>query len=422
MLLRLTDGTTTLTLSGSGAHLGATYFPTSQPGAERLTESAVLTLEGTADAVRAAVNALDLLLRGAPERKRIGAAPLQVEYRPLDTGEIRRAEVFDGGAAWSQVPAERYLAGALNTVRVVATWERAAAWQGGEVEIPLASSVHTERTGGVTVTGSANINYAAITAANVLGTRPAPIRLRITNASGAGRDWRRFHIGLNVFSAPTAADLWLLGSEAVAGAAQSWGAGIGHNSLTWLIPLGATLLGQTQGQTFRVVAAFDSLTSTANLRASVGSYISSLYVSMRIGKERTGQYRLVDLGEFPIPPGGYAVGNAAAALAITVRSALAGSGTLNFVMLTPTDGYRKLEQVGYTTANGASVEDNGVDGGTYYLSGSNRYSIVRGGGAGLRVYPGRDQRLYILYDEDGSWTAGRQMTVRAWYRPLYDSV
>jgi hypothetical protein len=156
VLLRLTDGTTTLTLSGSGAYLGATYFPTSQAGAERLTESAVVILEGTADAVRAAAQAVDLLLRQAPERKRIGAPPVYVEFRPLDSGEIRRAEVFDGFGQWAQPPAERYLGGTLNTVRLTVTFERTAAWQGAEVEIPLASSVHTERTGGVTVTGSAD--------------------------------------------------------------------------------------------------------------------------------------------------------------------------------------------------------------------------------------------------------------------------
>jgi hypothetical protein len=189
-----------------------------------------------------------------------------------------------------------------------------------------------------------------------------------------------------------------------------------------VFPLSATLLGQAGGRTFRVVAAFTSLTSTANVRAAVGSYISSLYVPQRAGVERRATRRLLDLGEFAIPPGGYSVANAAAALAITVRSAASGSGTIDFVMLMPTDGYRRLEQVGYSTANGASIEDNEVDGGAYLLSGSDRYPIIKAAGEGLNVYPGRDQRLYILFDEDGAWTAGRQMTVRAWYRPVYDNV
>lgn len=421
MLLRLTDGTTTLTLSGAGAYLGATYFPSKAGGDERITETAVLILEGTEAAIRAAAGAVDAMLRYAPTSED-AFAPVYVEFRPTDSGDILRARVYDGFTNWSQVPAERYLYGALNTVRVTATWERANQWEGPEAELPMASSVHTERTGGVTVTGSAGVNYATITAANVKGTRPAPIRLRVLNASGSSISWRTIHVGLNVYSAPASADLWLLGSEATGGAARSWSAGVTHSTLTWLIPFTATLLGQTQGRTFRVLAAFDSITSTANVQASVGSYVSGLYVPTRYGSERTALRELIDLGEFAVPPGGYNVANAAAALAVTVRSAFAGSATLNFVMLMPTDGYRRLEQVGFTVANGTGVEDDGVAGGAYAVSGSSRYPIVAAAGEGVRVHPGRDQRLYVLFGEDGPFVAGRAMTVQAWYRPIYDNI
>ena len=63
-----------------------------------------------------------------------------------------------------------------------------------------------------------------------------------------------------------------------------------------------------------------------------------------------------------------------------------------------------------------------IDGGAWLLSGSNRLSIVRASGEGLRVFPGRDGRLYILFDEGANFVAGRQMTVQAWYRPVYDNV
>ncbi len=422
MLLRLTDGATTLTLSGAGAYLGATYFPTRQAGDRRISESAVLILEGTESAVRAAVNAVEDMLAQARDGETLGIAPVYVEFRPTSSGDIRRARVYDGFTNWSQVAAERLLTAALNTVRVVVTWERDGDWLGPEAELPLASATQTERTGGVTVTGAANANYAHITAANVLGTRPAAVRLRITNSSGGGLAWRTFYVGANAFSAPGSADLWLLGSEATTGAAKSWTAGVGHSTLTWLFPLSATLLGQAQGRTFRVLAAFDSLTSTANLRAAVGSYIDSLYVPLRLGNERAAASKLLDLGEFPIPPGGYNSGNSGAALAITVRSAYAGSGTLNFVMLMPTDGYRKLEQVGYTASSGVSIEDDGAEGRAYILDGTSRYTVVRATGDPLRVFPGRDNRLYILFDEGANFVAGRQMTVQAWYRPVYDNV
>lgn len=424
MLLRLTDGATTLILSGAGVYLGATYFPTSQADDGNISETAALVLEGTETAIRAAVNAVDLLLRGAPDARARGA-PIYVEFRPTDSGEIRRTEVFSGYCNWSQAPAERSLYSAVSTVRVVATWERRGTWQGPETELPLASSTQTERTGGVAVFNNDNAgsaNWAQVAGGNVLGTRPAPIRLRITNASGSTLQWNMFHIGVNAFSSPASADLWLLGSEAVGGAARSWAAGVGHNTLQWVLPLPATLLAQTGGRTFRVLAAFDSITAAANLRAAVGSYIGGLFQMTRAAAERTGVRELADLGEFPIPPGGASVANAGAALAVTVRQATAGSGTLDFVMLMPTDSYRRLEQTGYAVPNGEAVVDDGIDGGFYQLAGTARYPIVRAVGGPLLVHPGRTQRLYILFDEGAAFVAGRQMTVQAWYRPVYDNV
>lgn len=425
MLLRLTDGTTTLTLSGAGAYLGATYFPTNQAAGDRISESAALVLEGTESEVRAAAQAIDLLLRYAPADDK-ALPPVYVEFRPVDSGEIRRARVYGGFTNWSQVAAERYLGAALNTVRVVATWERTAKWQGPETELALSSGTQTARTGGVQVFGddnaTASTNWAACAAANILGTQPAPIRLRITNATGGGLQWETFHIGVNAYSAPDSADLWLLGSEAVSGASRSWGAGIGHNTLQWVFALSGTLLAQTQGRTFRVLAAFTTVSATATLRASVGAYIGGVFVASRTGGERSGLRELVDLGEFSIPPGGYDVANAGAALAISARAALAGSGVLDFVMLMPTDGYRKLEQAGFVASNGNAVEVDDVDGGAWLLSGSSRYPIVRASGGGLVFHPGRNNRLYILFDEGANFVAGRQMTVQAWYRPVYDNV
>jgi hypothetical protein len=425
MLLRLTDGTTTLTLSGAGAYLGATYFPSGQPGAARVTESFPLILEGTESAIRAAVQDVQQMFARAREREKALTARVFAEFRPVDSGDIFRCEIFDGDANYAQAPAERSLYSATSTVRVTVTWERAAGWEGPEEEMWLSSSTQTERTGGVSLAINDNVsvpNWAGIAAARVKGTRPAPIRLRVTNNSGTGIQWRNMFIGVNAFSAPTSADLWLLGSEANAGAAASWGAGVTHSSLQWLFPLSATLLGQAQGRTFRVIAAFDSVSSGAALRASVGAYVSSVYTPNRYGQERSNQGEVVDLGEFPIPPGGYNVANAAAALAITVRSTLSGSGTLDFVMLMPTDSYRRLRQIGYTLANLDSIEDDGIEGGAYWLSGSSRYPTVRASGAPLMVFPERDQRIYIMADENANWTAGRAILVRAWYRPVYDNV
>lgn len=425
MLLRITDGTTTLTLSGSGVYLGATYFPASQSGTERIGESVPVILEGTDSAIRAAVQDIQQLLRAAANRNKTLTARYFVEFRPVDSGDIFRAELFGGDANYSQAPAERSLYNTTSTVRVTVTWERAPRWEGPEEELYLSSSSQSERTGGVSLSINDNAgtpNWAQIVSSRVKGTQPAPIRLRITNSSGSGLAWRNFYIGVNAYSSPGSADLWLLGSEATGGATSSWAAGTGHSALQWLIPLNATLLGQTQGRTFRVIGAFTSISATAAVRASVGPYVGGVFDFGRIGPERQNVGGVIDLGEFPLPPGGYNVANAAAALAITVRAAASGGGTLDFVMLMPTDSYRRLRQNAYTIPNGEAIEDDGVEGGTYWLSGSNRYPTLRSSGAPLMVFPERDQRIYIMADENGAWTAGRAITVRAWYRPVYDNV
>jgi hypothetical protein len=425
MLLRLTDGTTTLTLSGSGTYLGATYFPqTPTGGATEITETATVILEGTEAAIRAAVNDIEQLFEAARTRAGNLSPRVFVEFRPVDSGDIYRAEVLAGTVSWSPAPAKRYLYGTLNTVEVAVIWTRRVMWEAPEEELYLSSSTQTERVGGVTIYNNDNAgtpNWVGIASNRVKGTRPAPLRIRITNQSGATLNWRNIHIGNNVFSSPAAADVWLLGSEATGGASQSWPAGVDHNTLTWVFPLSATLLGQAQGRTFRVLVAFDNVSAAAYVRGAVGSYKDTVFGAQRTGKERYGAGELVDLGAFPIPPGGYNAANAGAALAVTVRSASSGSGQIDFVQLLATDSYRKLEQVGYTVANGESVEDDGIEGATYMLSGSNRYPLVRPGPA-LTAYPEKTQRLYVLFDENNAFVAGRQMTVQAWYRPNYDSI
>jgi hypothetical protein len=426
MLLRLTDGTTTLTLSGSGVYLGATYFPSSAAGgADRVTETLTLTLEGAADSVRAAVNDIEQLFEAARIRNLLLTPRVFLEFRPVNTAtDIFRSEVFDGRVNWASAPARRYLDSTQSVVEVAVIVERSALWEGPQEELYLSSSTQTERTGGVTIYNNDNAgspNWVGIASSRVKGTRPAPVKFQLTNNAGTGLFWRNIYIGNNAFSDPTNADVWLLGSEASGGASQSWVANVTHSTNTWLFPLSATLLGQAQGRTFRAIVAFDTAPTTAYVRGAVGSYISLNYSAQRMGPERYAAGELVDLGAFPIPPGGYAAANAGAAFVVSVRSSSAGSGQIDFIQLMPTDSYRRIDQIGYSIANGAGVIDDGIERVSYAFDGGSRYPIVRPGPA-LKVFPERTQRLYVLVDESGAFNAGRQMTVQAWYRPIYDAV
>lgn len=428
MILNISDGTTTVTLSGTSPVKGCTYFPVTSDNGADVTESAEINLQGTAAAIRAAVNDIEQLLSDASLRTDNLTPKVYVNYNPIDSGTTCRAELLAGRVVWSENPGLRRLGDTNPTVRITVIWTRRGWWQGALTELYLSSNTLTERVGGVTIYNNDNVgntNWVGIANTRVIGTRPAPVKFRITNAAGSTLTWRNFYMANNVNSTPASIDCWLLGSEATSpGASTTWAGGITHTSRMWTIPLDATLLGYTQGRRFRVMAAFTSLSNAEYLRASVGSWIGSVYGAQQVGNERltSATGRLVDLGLFNFPPGGYNVANSSLALVLSVRSSLAGSATLDFVQLMATDSFRQLTQIGYDAANGDSIEDDGIEGGTYLLSGSNKLPIVSAYGAPLMVYPEKTQRIYTLFDENSGFTAGRQLTIQAWYRPIYDSI
>ena len=58
-----------------------------------------------------------------------------------------------------------------------------------------------------------------------------------------------------------------------------------------------------------------------------------------------------------------------------------------------------------------------MSGGVYYWDGTNKIPIVKSYYDPVVVYPGKAQRLYVLFDEGTDFVAGRKMQVRAFYRP-----
>ena len=93
MLLQLTDGTTTITLSGTAPVLGCTYYPQT-PQRQRgelqsVTETAEVNLRGTAAAIRATDNAIAVLLRKAQERQKSGIGDrVFALYKPVDSDSV----------------------------------------------------------------------------------------------------------------------------------------------------------------------------------------------------------------------------------------------------------------------------------------------------------------------------------------------
>lgn len=431
MLLRVTDGTTTVTISVGGASLGVTYFPdVGAEDEETIGETVTLTLEGNDLAIREVLGGVERLLSQAGANL---LAPVFVEFRPTDSGDVWRSRLKHGRVRWSEAPGRRRLGGSSNIVEVAVLWERVNFWEGPEVELSLSSSSMTIRTGGVAVYNDDNVtefaNWMQITAAQALGAMPAPVRLRLMNDANVAVGWKNVYVGNNAFSDPANLDPFLLGSEAVNGATASWTGSVTHATPIFVWALGSTLLSKTKGAMFHPVLALTSVSvSGVYLKLQIGSYIDGVFEAQRSSREIFCQYgeELVDFGLFPIAPGGYGVVTENAAITVSARYA-SGNGTIvaDCLHLMATDGWRHLRQVaGYTIDDGDSWEDDGIDGGAYALDGVSgaQSGIVKAYGEPLTIWPGVLQRVHVLCDEGVAFVAGRAMVGRMWLRPRYRTV
>lgn len=432
MGLRFTDGVTTVDLQTS-PWLGVTYLPT--PGAfdeTEVTESAVVVLEGTAAAIRSAVQALEMLLRAAWQRQRKTGARVYVEFRPLDSDGWFRAEVLDGAVTWSSNPSKRRLTGSTNTVEVAVSFTRVNGWDGAEVELQLSTSNQAAATGGRAIVnhddgGTGHDNWVQIASSQVAGDLPGPCRVQLTNTVGSSRTWTKLILALNTMSDPASWVHMLEGESRSSGGTVSADATASNgqlvemllsgSSVTMLWSLSSTQMQRSRGRLFRLLARIvgttGTITATAEIRAANGSNVLWRGEPATI----TGYGGLIDLGAAPLPPGGYNASYGGVSLALTLTGT--GIAEVDFVQLTPLDGYRMLTLLA-ACANSDIVVDDSAEGLSYVLSGSSVLPYVSAVGAALLLQPGVTQRLIVLAEGgavfdpapiDDAWT------VRVWHRP-----
>jgi len=430
MLLRITDGTTTYyTLSGDGSTiLGCTYAPTNGGVAETVAETGTVVLEGSESAIRAVEDGVESILGIVRQREQMFAPYFYVEYRPSGSGTVYRSKLVDGKVLRDENPARRRVESSTNAVELTVVWERENFWEETtESEIYLSSNTQTERTGGVTVYNNDNAtssqNWAQAAANRVTGQVEAPIRLRLANASGADRDFSEFYFCNNVWSDPANLNPFLLGASAVGGATVSWTGSIAHTTDAYIWNLSNTVLTKTQGRYFRILVAFTAMAGVGiNVQASVGNWDGVFFTEIENSGEiyaGSGKTLLLMTRPLPIAPGGYNLTSDWAALKLSFRSSASGSAGVDFVQMMPADNFRFIRQNGYATANGESVEDDGILGGTYHYNASGRkVALMTPYGQPIKVWPGRVNRLHFL-EYETSFVAGRQMTMQAWYRPRW---
>ena len=435
--LRITDGTTTKTFV-SGNFDGFTYFPRAPesadmtPGsAETVTETAEVLMEASAANIRADINAVERLFEDAKRRQETQGGPkVYVEYQAVTGDAWYRSEILDGRVQWDEEPAARRLSDTTPRVRVLLHWTRRYYWEGSLTQLELATSEDTTpTTDPVTLYNDDNAtpeatNYIAIVSTQVTGALPAPIKLELIHAEATARDWYNFYLCNEYFSPNMAA--FYRGSQATGGASGAWTGASTHDAARWTWDLNSTQLAVMAGRYWRALFTFGTaIAITCYWRLQVAAKVGALYVPIWVGDEVANAGGLIhDLGAAPIPPGGYDTATGGVALQVTARAAgSSGAVTCDFLQVTPagTGQFRHIVQgSAFLIGQGDGLIDDGTEGLTYAWDDANslHVPIFRAYGEPIYVWPGRTQRLRVLYDETtAKFVAGRALTARAWYRP-----
>lgn len=438
MILRLTDGTTTVTLSGNGSTiLGCTYAPQT-PGVEvgrlaqavrdgqpisrivrqNVSEPAEVILSGSVSQIEAVEDSINQLLGAALHRQRTGNGPrVYVEYAKTGSTEVHRAELFHGRALRDEAPERRRFASSSNVVALGLTWERFFCWEGQEVQLTNGTTIYNHDDSG-------QDNHWTVTAGNVAGDLPAPVRLVLTNTAGASRGYRRFHLA----SAWDGYDYThiLEGESRVSGygtVTSDAGCSNGNFNRYTVNPSGevhwdlsSTLLGKTRGRWFRLLARVvrpsTALYAQPIIRDSTG--LVNLWSGEEVRVTGSDNWQILDLGRVPLPPGGYSTTwNGGLRLVLKCRSASSVNFDVDFIQLTATDSWIDLEQLGFNIVNNGTITVDCIS--SLYHAGGQPIYVPSGGP--LMVWPNANNRFYLLEHEGSNCLVDNSFSVSMWYRP-----
>lgn len=465
MILRVTDGTTTIDLSGGtdDITLAENYAPvapdlsvveavaeTTRDGGDvtaiarrNVTESVVISITGAAfSVIQTAKDALELLFVQAIHRQNTGKGDrVFVEYRAASSGTVYRSELLHARMEPDpETASEGWIADAA--MRFVIAWRRRFYWEGTETELALDNgSTVSKATGGVTIynhddAGSGHDNWVDIDGDDVDGVLPTPLEIQLYNSYNDSTRTASVWIGHNVFATPSSfqhilegedADYIAGGAAATAGATHSGGytqaATWSGDSETLLFEwtLDSTFLSYAKGNRFRLLARITTSPADAWLHARIR--IASLTTLKQLPETLstlTINSQMHDFGVLQIPPwllnedDLYSI-----QLSLYGRKTGGSTVALDFLQLTPLDSYRTLVPRGYNAAYGTTIVDDGITPALYVdWASSGKVGHYVGHGDPVHARPGFDQRLYVLAtNEYGNIDVARTHSVRVWYRP-----
>jgi hypothetical protein len=278
-------------------------------------------------------------------------------------------------------------------------------------------------------------NFVAIAEGDVEGDLPGAARLEITNNFFSAFRAYTIWIGQNVESDPENYEHILEAENASGGNTTNlytasgnqykkcdWEGAAETALLTW--ELSTPLLTKLSGRYIRIISRYPVAAPTGLcLRVTVKMSATPLWEGPLV---LSGTGQIQELVSLRLPPYLLGAGNLYPlnlVLSAKIDTAEAHSCGLDYLQLTPLDGWRKLHPKCYGLDFGVRLVDDGIDGYLYSDGWTSEGKLGQyiGFGESILLHPGKVQRLYFLHQhmEHSTQKApiNRTLSVKVYYRP-----
>lgn len=446
MQLYIKYGSITLDFQADGYEVVGGFYPeTPNKGMESISDQFQVRIEGVSGAdLRSKINAIRLAFEHAQEHKD-DALAANLYYEVDDSGDAWMSKLLGGEVHYDSRLENTWR---HNQVVVTIIAGHKPYWDAqDEVQVPLSNGNGTNNTTGLVVfnhddgggaSPNHHDNWVSIDGDDILGDLPGPTRLEVINSYASNLLFTLW-IGHNWTDPDNFTHIWegedSTGGSSVSNAGCSGGyyshyvcASGGVVLFTWT--LSDTFLDTCQGRYYKVLARFLAGAPTAvKFRIQLKYLNTAVWQSGQITVDSSRAFQIRDLFTLMLPPWLPGQTNLKELKMVLMGTQNTGSPVdvdIDFLQLTPLDGWRMLECAGYGIAQNERLVDDGVNGNSYIDNGAddNKAGILVGYGNPIALYPGKNQRIYFLMHSNMADTAEilRTISVKLFYHPRRETL
>ena len=441
MQLYIIYGNTTLDLQDAGYKLIDGFYPeTPAEDAESVTERFDIFIIGSSDSdLRSKINGIRMALEHAKAHKN-DALAAYLYYDVSDSGDAWMSKLLSGQILYDSKLDHRWRE---SKAKVSIILEHKPYWDTvDETQVPLTNGNGTNDTSGLAIfnhddgggaSPNHHDNWATIAAADVLGDLPGPTRLEITNAFvdhllyivWIGQNWTdpdNFTHILEGEASSTGSEQDDEGSSGAHYMRYALGSGSEAEMFTWA--LSAAYLNACKGNYYKIMARFPASAPTnVKLRLKLEYNVTTVWQSGLTTIDTSSATQIKDLFTMRLPP--WLLGQTDLAGLSLIMSGYQSTGgpvnvDLDFLQVTPLDGYRQLKCAGYGVAQNERMVDDAFRECKYIDDGADaKAGILLGFGSPIHLYPGKKQKLYFLLHSNimNHAEIDRKITIKLFYHP-----